>query len=140
MKKLIKGFLINGIIILLLSIIGAIVLTIFSKYVFEKKFFNESFFVYLGYYTILVFIIQIVTLFWLIYFAVNFLIKRSVNLFLVSLVSGSLCTAIIKILALGGFETYLFEPFKHNYQIFPFFFFGFFYPYVSKYIRKLFFK
>jgi hypothetical protein len=132
MKKKIVILLLS---IFTLSILAALLLTVLGKYFIETRFYYKPFFQYFIYYIILVFFIQIIACFWIVYFLDDYLINRKLNILIISLISG-LCTfLIIELLAYLKFEAYYFEPFKHKYQIISFFFVGFFYPHISKYLK-----
>jgi hypothetical protein len=138
MKNLIRRIMLYILIIVILSFIEAILLTILGRYIFKVISGTQSFFQYVGFYSILTFVIQILGGFWLVYLLVNIFLKRNVNIILLSVVAGVLTCCIVKIITILGFETYYFEPFKHKYQILSFFFIGFFYPAISVYFTRKF--
>ena len=121
--------------ILALSVIISLMLTFWGKYSVEAHFYRKPFFHYFIYYIVLVFFIQIIACFWVVYILDEYLINKKINFFIISIFSGLFTFLIMNLLAYLKFEAYYFEPFKHNYQLISFFFVGFFYPYISKYLK-----
>ncbi len=126
--------------ILALSLMASLILTSWGKYSNEARFYHKPFFQYFFYYIILVFFIQIVACFWVVYILDEYLLSNKVNFLLISIISGLSTFLIMELLAYLKFEAYYFEPFKHNYQIISFFFVGFFYPFISRYLKQIIYK
>jgi hypothetical protein len=135
---MIKKIILNLFLMLLLSLIASIMLTILGRYTFKVISNSQTFFQYLGFYTVLSLSIQLITGFWLVYIFANYLLRKNVNKLLVSFISGVLTFSILKLITYLGFETYYFEPFKHFYQVAVFFIVGFSYPFLLKIFENLF--
>ena len=125
--------------IFLLSILASLLLTFSAKY-FEPTFYHKPFFQYFFYYIVLAFFIQLIACFWLVYILDDYLINKKLNFLMICIISG-LCTyLIIVLLAYSHFEAYYFEPRSNKNQIISFFFVGFLYPFISKYLKRMIYK
>jgi hypothetical protein len=127
--------------IFILSIITSILMTILRKYFFEVGSYatTASFGLFL-YYLVIIFAIQVLMCFWFPYLISEFLIKKGVKLFYVSIVTGIFTILIALILAYLRIQTYHFDPYKDTYQIWVFFMTGFLYPFISLFLKKKVFK
>lgn len=122
---------------IILSLVLSLLLTELGKYFFNIRSFSRvSFFSLFLYYTVLIFFIQILTFFWVIYILADYMLRKKKNKILIAFVSGTGTFLIAQLISYLRLETYYFEPFKNFYQVIIFFIAGFLYPYLSIYINK----
>ncbi len=123
--------------LLTLSIIGALVLTLFGKNITHSLSSRMGFFQYMGYYTIMRFIIQLLSGLVLVYYGGYYLLRRlHLYKWVLPVITG-IAAFILVCLLRGNIETYHFEPQKHFYQITIFLLLGFCFPIVYSIARKL---
>ena len=123
--------------LLILSLLTSFMLTSLGKYVYNINVYSTEPFSSLAiYYLLLVFIIQIVCCFWIVYIFSNYLLNKKVNTTLVAFITGTGTFIIAELLAYFRFETYFFESFDNFYQVWVFFFTGFLYPFIFNFLKN----
>ncbi len=134
LKYIVLKILVGVLILLIVSSICALVLTILGKYFFDILDDSRHFISYIFYYTICIFILQIISGFWLIFCLVHIKALKKVNLLFTAIILGFFSMGAMQIASNLRLAAYYFEPWKHQYQIISFFSIGFSYPFVAKYL------